>query len=74
MYKQNKTISYKTENAACLIYESTQNFGAFPPEGAGQFDAAWSSEGAIRLGSATARVSTTDSILMLGGFVQPDTV
>ena len=48
--------------------QSKQNFGAFPLEGAGQFGAAWwGSEGAVRLSSDTARVSTADSDLMVGG-------
>ena len=41
--------------------------GASPPEGAGRFGAAWSSEGAVRRSSVTARVSTGDSTLMVGG-------
>ena len=37
---------------------------AFPPEGVGRFGAAWwSSEGAVRRSSVTARVSTADSTL-----------
>ena len=48
-------------------------YGAFLPEGAGRFGAAWwSSEGAVRRGSSTARVSTTDSSLMVVGGFNPD--
>ena len=53
--------------------------GAFPPEGAGRFDAAWwSRKGTVRRCSVTACVSTTDSTLMVcvcvcggGGATEP---
>ena len=51
-----------------MIYESAKytEFGAFPPEGAGRFAAAWwSSEGAVRHSSITARVSTAEELLYL---------
>ena len=59
--KQNKTISYKTEKCKVGLYR----ISAFPPEGVGHFGVAWwSSEGAVRRSSVTARVSTADSTLM----------